>query len=163
VPLLTGAFPPSADNTRSADTIENQASATGTRIISFPGKQCRSPLTLEAYSTRYDMSPKKLGVSVIPPILRPPSPRFGLETVGLDGLLGESRGEKILGKSRLVALVKPLHPETMLMPVREMECPCLWRDHNKKPSGLIARAASHLDSPFTNGNETNQARHRQRF
>jgi hypothetical protein len=65
--------------------------------------------------------------------------------VRLDGLLGESRDEKIIGESWLVTLVDPLHPKTLLMPVGEMERPCLWRDDQiKKPSGMIGSAASHL-------------------
>jgi hypothetical protein len=51
-----------------------------------------------------------------------------LETVRLDGLLGGSRDEKLIGGSRLVALVKPLHSEMLLAPVGELERPCLWRD-----------------------------------
>jgi hypothetical protein len=35
------------------------------------------------------------------------------------------RAEKIIGESRLVAIVDPLHPETLSTPVNDMESPGL--------------------------------------
>jgi hypothetical protein len=62
------------------------------------------------------LSPKKPVVSFVPPVVKPPSPRLCLEAARLDGFLGESRDEKIIGDSRLVALVESRHPKTLLTP-----------------------------------------------
>jgi hypothetical protein len=142
VPLPTGAFPPSADNTRSADTIENQAPATGTRIISFLGKQLRSPLTLNAYSTRNDMSPKKRFVSVVPPpnFETAPSPRFGWKPSDLTGFLARAE----MRNNRRESVGRPCHATSPRNVVGAG-----WRAGTSMP---LARS-DYVDSTFANGTQ----------
>ena len=51
----------------------------------------------------------------------------------------------------MVTPVEPLHPETLLTPIEEIDCPCHGQDQIRNPSGLVGSAASQLESIFDKG------------